>query len=155
MSPQLAPIPAHPQGERNSGLVPRNPASLLPSIPVDTIDQRFHVEWDPEAPVTPLGQLVFFCQFLAARGLYSRWWSDGPLSVTRPNAPAGQDVLGRWVLGTLGGAWRYAHVTAIRGDKVNAEGLGMEKVVSEDSLRRAFQDEPPEPLAQWQTEALL
>ncbi|MBM3833837.1 MAG: hypothetical protein FJ403_11315 [Verrucomicrobia bacterium] len=76
------------------------------------------------------------------------------MSYTSPNAPAVQDVLGTWVLGTLSGAWRYAHVTAIRGDKVNAQGLGMEKVVSEDSLRRAFQGEEPEPLAQWQTQAL-
>src|SRR5216684_5969039 len=155
MSPQLSPIPAHPQGEGNSGLVPSNPASLLPSIPVDTIHHRFHVEWDPEAPVTPLGQLVFFCQFLAAGGLYSRWVSECPLSYTSPNAPAVKDVLGTWVLGCLSGAWRYAHVTALRGDKVNPEGLGMEKVVSEDSLRRAFQGEEPEALACWQKEALF
>jgi hypothetical protein len=155
MSPPLSPIPAHPQGEGNSTLVPSKRAGLLPSIPVDTIQHRFHVEWDPEAPVTPLGQLVFFCQFLAAGGLYSRWVRECPLSYSSPNAPALKDVLGTWVLGTLSGAWRYAHVTAIRGDKVHAEGLGMEKVVSEDSLRRAFQEEEPEPLAQWQTAALL
>jgi len=47
-----------------------------------------------------------------------------------------RDVLGTSVLGSLSGAWRYAHVTALRGDKVNPQGLGMEKVVSEDSLRR-------------------
>jgi len=144
----------HPQGERDSALISASPTSLLPSIPVDTIDHRFHVEWDPDAPVTPLGQLVFFCQFLATGGLYSEWVKECPLSYTSPNAPAVQDVLGTWVLGTLSGAWRYAHVTAIRGDKVNAQGLGMEKVVSEDSLRRAFQGEEPEPLAQWQTQAL-
>ena len=155
MSSQLLPIRAHPRGEGKSALIPSNPGTLVPSIPVDTIQRRFHVEWDPEAPVTPLGQLVFFCQFLAAGGLYSRWVSECPLSYTSPNAPAVKDVLGTWVLGTLSGAWRYAHVTAIRGDQVNSEGLGMEKVGSEDSLRRAFEDEPPEPLAQWQTEALL
>lgn len=155
MSPPNVPIPVHPQGERNSELIPGNPACLLPSIPVDTVGHRFHVEWDPEAPVTPLGQLVFFCQFLAAGGLYSPWVRECPLSYSSPNAPAVQDVLGTWVLGTLAGAWRYSHVTAIRGDQVNSQGLGMEKVVSEDSLRRAFQDEEAEPLERWQTEALL
>ena len=30
-----------------------------------------HVEWDPQAPVTPIGQLVFFWQFLAAGGLFA------------------------------------------------------------------------------------
>ena len=155
MSPPNVPILVHPQGERNSELIPGNQACLLPSIPVDTVGHRFHVEWDPEAPVTPLGQLVFFCQFLAAGGLYSPWVRECPLSYSSPNAPAVQDVLGTWVLGTLAGAWRYSHVTAIRGDKVNSQGLGMEKVVSEDSLRRAFQDEEAEPLERWQTEALL
>lgn len=72
-----------------------------------------------------------------------------------PNAPAVADVLGTWVLGSLGGASRYAHVTALRGDSVNPQGLGMTKVVSEDSLRRAFQDEEPQALARWQTDALL
>jgi len=155
MSPQTSPIPVHPQGEGDSALLSGNQGFLLPSISVDTINHRFHVEWDPDAPVTPLGQLVFFCQFLAAGGLYSEWVKECPLRYTSPNAPAVKDVLGTWVLGTLSGAWRYAHVTAIRGDKVNSQGLGMEKVVSEDSLRRAFQEEEPEPLAQWQTQALL
>ena len=65
------------------------------------------------------------------------------------------DVLGPAVLAILSGACRYAHVTALRGDQVNPQGLGMEKVVSEDSLRRAFQDEEVGVLAQWQTQALL
>jgi hypothetical protein len=63
------------------------------------------------------------------------------LRYTSPNAPTLKDLLGTWVLASLSGAWRYAHVTALRGDRVNPQGLGMEKVVSEDSLRRAFQDQ--------------
>ena len=40
------------------------------------------------------------------------------------------DTVGRrfhveWVLASLSGAWRYAHVTALRGDQVNPQGLGM------------------------------
>ena len=46
------------------------------------------------------------------------------------------------------------HVTALRGDRVNPQGLGMEKVVSEDSLRRAFARQDGAALARWQTEAL-
>ena len=34
--------------------------------------------------------------------------------------------------------WRYAHMNAIRGDGVNPELLGMTKVASEDSVRRAM-----------------
>jgi len=41
-------------------------------------------------------------------------------------------------------------VTALRGDTVNPPGLGMSRVMSEDAVRRAFQDEPAAPLAVWQ-----
>lgn len=113
------------------------------------------MEWDPLAPVTPLGQLVFFCQFLSTSGLYAKWVARCPLRYVSPNAPGVADVLGTSVLAVLSGAYRYAHVTGLRGDKVNLRGLGMERVVSEDSLRRAFQDQGPEELACWQREALL
>jgi hypothetical protein len=113
------------------------------------------VEWDPLAPVTPFGQLVFFAQFLATSGLYSKWVAACPLHYRSGNAPKVRDVLGTAVLAVLSGAWRYAHVTALRGDRVNPKGLGMEKVVSEDSLRRAFKDEAGEIVVRWQTEALL
>jgi len=32
-------------------------------FPVDTYGGRLHVEWDPQAAVTPLGQLPFFIEF--------------------------------------------------------------------------------------------
>jgi len=41
-------------------------------------------------------------------------------------------------LGLLAGHRRYAHITALRGDAVAAQALGMAKVVSEDALRRAL-----------------
>jgi len=154
MSAQNSPLPAHPQGEGFSALISSAGDSLIPALAVDTVGRRFHVEWDPEAPVTPLGQLVFFCPFLAAGGLYSKWVAECPLRYTSPNAPGLKDVLGTWVLASLSGAWRYAHVTALRGDRVNPQGLGMEKVVSEDSLRRAFADQDGTEMAARQTEAL-
>ena len=155
MSPQIAPVPAHPEGEGANELERATREVLVPSLAVDTIGRRVHVEWDPLAPVTPLGQLVFFCQFLAASGLYSKWIAGCPLRYASANAPAVRDVLGTAVLGILSGACRYSHVSALRGDQVNPQGLGMEKVVSEDSLRRAFKDEDAAALAQWQTQALL
>src|SRR5665213_650603 len=97
MSPQNSLIPAHPQGEGFSALVSSVGDSLLPAMAVDTVGRRFHVEWDPQAPVTPLGQLVFFCQFLAAGGLYAKWVADCPLHRTSPNAPSLKDLLGAWV----------------------------------------------------------
>lgn len=123
-------------------------------VPLDLHGRRIYVEWDPHAPVTPLGQLVYFSQFLAAAGLFANWVADCPLHYTSPNAPELTDVLGTVLLSVLAGHRRYAHVTALRGDTVNPQGLGMSRVMSEDAVRRAFQDEPAAPLAVWQTQHL-
>lgn len=124
-------------------------------LALDLHGGRVYVEWDPYAPVTPLGQLVYFSQFLATAGLFSEWVSDCPLRYTSPNAPTLTDVLGTSTLAILAGSKRYAHVTALRGDTVNPPGLGMSRVLSEDALRRAFADEAPEPLEIWQRKHLF
>jgi hypothetical protein len=86
MSPQIAPVPAHPEGEAVNDLQAIAGEVMIPSLAVDTMGRRFHVEWDPLAPVTPLGQLVFFSQFLASSGLYSKWVAACPLRYTSPQA---------------------------------------------------------------------
>ncbi|MSU27270.1 MAG: hypothetical protein EXS27_05055 [Pedosphaera sp.] len=50
---QIAPVAPHRQGE----VLDPQAAPSLP-LAVDTHGRRFHVEWDADAPVTPLGQLV-------------------------------------------------------------------------------------------------
>jgi hypothetical protein len=155
MSPPIAPVPSHPAGEDAKGLESVNQELAIPSLAVDTVGQRFHVEWDPLAPVTPQGQLVFFSQFLATSGLYAQWVKACPLRYQSPHAPAVGDVVGTAVLAILAGASRYAHVTALRGDQVNPSGLGMKTVVSEDSLRRAFRNTDAAAMERWQTGALL
>ena len=42
-------------------------------IAVDTFGGRFHVEWNPQAAVTPLGQLPFFIAFRHVSGLFDPW----------------------------------------------------------------------------------
>ena len=84
-----------------------------------------HVEWDPTAAATPLGQLPFFVEFLKLGGLFDPWVADCPLTLTSPNAPAKRDILGTLLLAVLAGHQRYAHITALRGDAVNAALLGM------------------------------
>jgi hypothetical protein len=96
-----------------------------------------HVEWDPSA-ATPLGQLPFFIEFLKLGGLFDPWVADCPLTLMSPNAPAKRDILGTLLLAILAGHQRYAHITALRGDTVNAALLGMRRVMSEDSVRRAL-----------------
>ena len=107
---------------------------------MDTFAGRVHVEWDPSAPVTPLGQLPFFIEYLRLGGLFEAWVSDCPLSYESPNAPQKRDVLGTTLLSVLAGHRRYAHITSLRCDGVNPELLGMTKVVSEDAVRRVAED---------------
>jgi hypothetical protein len=58
-------------------------------------------------------------------------------------------VLGTILLSVLAGHWRYAHISALRGDGVNPGLLGMTKVASEDSVRRALSALPEEEAGAW------
>jgi len=76
---QTAPLGSHPPGEPNSSVFSRRQTSsaLEPaSVPLAVHGQRICVEGDPSAPVTPLGQLVYFSQFLAGAGLFGNWVKD-------------------------------------------------------------------------------
>lgn len=108
------------------------------SIALDTFGGRIHVEWDPAAAVTPLGQLPFFIEFLKVSGLFEAWVSDCPLSYTSNNGSDKRAVLATFLLSILAGHHRYAHITAIRHDGIHPELLGVEKLVSEDAARRAL-----------------
>src|SRR5512147_298205 len=134
MSKLVEALPAHPVGEQSS-------VEFLPEavgLYADTFGGRVHVEWDPTAAATPLGQLPFFVEFLKLDGLFDPWVGDCPLTLSSPNAPAKRDILGTLLLAVLAGHQRYAHITALRGDAVNAALLGMGRVMSEDSVRRAL-----------------
>src|SRR5437763_1295536 len=130
MKKDLAVALAHPGGEQP-------PVEEWSAI-ADTFGGRVHVEWDAAEPVTPLGQLPFFVEYLKQGGLFEGWVADCPLSFTSPNAPRKRDVLGTLLLSVLAGHQRYAHITALRCDPVNPPLLGMRKVVSEDAVRRAL-----------------
>jgi len=122
---------------------------------VDTLGGRMHVRWDEQAAATPHGQLVFFAEFLAATGVFERWVSSCPLQYSSGNAPGKRDVLGTLLLGLLAGHRRYAHITALRGDAVAAAALGMNRVVSEDALRRAMQRIDDEASQAWMRPSLM
>ncbi len=99
---------------------------------------RFQVRWDEGGSATALGQLPFFAEFLEVSGLFARWVEGCPMSYTSPNAPAVVDVLGTWLLPILDGQRRYAQVAGLRGDAVAPRILGMNKIVSDESLRRGL-----------------
>jgi hypothetical protein len=131
-------LASHPQGEVKN---PQNGMLDLPLVGplvVDTEGGRYHVQWDDEAPLTPMGQLIFFAQFLKANQLFTRLCADAPFEFKSNNAPTATDVLGSLLLSVLAGHNRYAHLTALRFDTVTPALFGMTKVVSEDSARRAL-----------------
>jgi hypothetical protein len=122
---------------------------------LDTLGGRMHVRWDDSASATPHGQLAYFAQYLNATGVFERWVSGCPLRYSSGNAPEVKDVLGTMLLSLLAGHKRYAHVSALRGDSVAAQALGMGKVISEDALRRAVARLEPQASEHWQRQALM
>ena len=124
------------------------------AMAVDTLGGRMMVRWDESAQATPNGQLVFFAEFLATTGVFDHWVQDCPLVYSSPNAPTKRDVLGTLLLAILAGHKRYAHITALRGDTVAARALGMERIISEDAMRRALIRIDQEQSRQWLRPAL-
>ena len=127
----------------------------LEAMVVDTPGGRIHVQWDCTASATPNAQLTFFAEFLAATGVYESWVSSCPLTYNSPNAPSKRDVLGTWLLAILAGHNRYAHITGLRGDAVSPQILGMNKIISEDALRRALSRMSAEQSSTWLCPQLL
>jgi Transposase DDE domain group 1 len=108
------------------------------SVALDTFGGRIHVEWDPAAAVTPLGQLPFFIEFLKVSGLFDAWVADCPLIYQSNNGSDKRAVLATFLLSVLAGHHRYSHITAIRQDGVHPNLLGVEQFISEDAARRAL-----------------
>ena len=127
-------VPAHPAGEQPPVVGEAPPAGVT----VDSWAGQIKVEWDPQAPLTPLGQASFFIEFLKVSGVFDALVADCPLHRTSPNAPSNRDVLGTLVLSVLAGHKRYAHVTTLRADGVLPELLGITRILSEDAVRRAL-----------------
>jgi len=125
----LRPKTTHLKGE--SSPVPIK--ALDEAVEVDTFDGKLHIEWDPTAAVTPIGQLPFFIQFLKLGNRFEPWVKDCPLFYNSNNAPTKTDVLGSLLLSVLLGHTRYSHITTLMSDTVNSTLLGMNKVVSDDS----------------------
>ena len=99
----------------------------LESFSIETPGGRLHIRWDSEARATPNAQLAFFAEFLATTGVYESWIDSCPLRYATSSGgdQHKRDVLGTWLLSILAGHHRYAHITALRGDGVSPQILGM------------------------------
>lgn len=124
---------AHPAGE---SIFTR--FALPAAWPVATPGGRYYAEFDLDAPVTREGQLVFLAQFLHTGGLWERLLAGCPLRYAGNRASSVTNVVGTAALSILCEHWRYAHISAVRGDTLNPPLLGMSHVVSEDVVRRAM-----------------
>jgi hypothetical protein len=118
---------------------------------VEGCDKRFEVQWDNGAKVSPMGSLVFFAQYMNTGGLLDRLCEDSPLAYSSNNAPEVRDVFGTMLMSVLNGQTRYAHINALRGDRVSVEMLGIGKIVSEDCVRRALARGTPAKWDDWLT----
>jgi hypothetical protein len=134
-----------PQPIDRSGELPSvERAATAGPVIVDTYAGPVQVEWDPDASVTPLGHIAFFIEYLKLSGRFDALVADCPVVYRSPNAPRKRDLLGTTMLAILAGHWRYAHITALRGDTVTPALLGITRVLSEDAVRRGLGkiDEP-------------
>ena len=149
MSDEKALTKSHPAGERERLAAEALEEPLAAPISLDTFGGKIHVKWMPQAAVSAFGQMAFFIEFLKTSGLFEAWVNDCPLRYTSRNAPEKLNVPGTLLLSVLAGHWRYAHISAIRGDGVNPGLLGMTKVVSEDSVRGALKSMDAEESDAW------
>ena len=116
--------------------------------------RKFHegplrVQWDEDAPVTLHGYLPFLSEYLRAGGVFRHFVENCPVKFKSNNAPDVADVLGTLVLSLLSGHTRYNHAQSLYGDSVAAGLLGIMKMVSHDSLRRAFAAADEDALRLW------
>lgn len=149
MPPFSPPNEAHPGGE--SAPADSQSASDEAGEPwiVDTPGGRFRAQFTPDLPVSSLGALVFFAQFLATTGAFDSLVADTPLCYGSNHAHQPRDVLGTLLLGILSGHYRYAHLAALRGDDIAPRLLGLRAIASEDCVRRALKRIEPDEGRDW------
>jgi len=124
-----------------------NDSSLGAKNPSRILSSGMKIEWsEDDSRMTQMGGLAYFAVFLESTGLFEHLVESCPLSYESNNAPDKRDILGMMLLSVLSGQTRYAHMSALGRDKVDAGLLGMSKIPSEDSVRSALgklvEDEP-------------
>ena len=136
-------------------------ATLKDTPPAAKVNHRirvrggsFNYQWDEDVPITLHGHIPFFAEYLHAGGLFDSLVGSCPLSYKSNNAPEIGDVVGTMVMSVLSGHTRYRHAQSLYGDEVAAETLGIGKMVSYDSLRKAFSRVDADKAEAWLQEEL-
>ena len=134
----------HPKGEGKM-----NWETYPPPRRLETIGGGVEVRWEEDLGVSMHGGLAYFIEFLNVSGIWKRFVAECPLKYSSPNAPTNSEILGTILFSVLSGHRRYAHITRIRGDNVLPGLLGIKTLRSEDSVRRAFEEQKEEDLTLW------
>jgi hypothetical protein len=134
----------HPAGEQ-----PAEELGYPAPHRVETMGGSFQVSWEEDAGISPQGLLTYFFEFLHVSGLWEDFVEKCPLRYSSPNAPTKTEILGTILCGVLNGHRRYAHISGMRGDPVLPKLLGIGKLRSEDSIRRAFANQDEDKLTVW------
>jgi hypothetical protein len=134
----------HPVGEQET-----EPLGFPPPHRVETPGGIFHVQWEEAPGISSHGMLTYFIEFLQISGIWQDFVDRCPLTYTSPNAPTKSEILGTILLSVLSGHRRYAHISGMRGDSVLPKLLGIGKLRSEDSIRRAFANQDEDALTLW------
>ena len=135
----------HPQGEAEQ----QQGGEDQPAATGETFGGKVGLRWDEEAAVTAFGQWPYFVEFLKTAGLFEAWGKDCPLTYSSPHAPDKREGLATLLLSVLAGQRRDAHIDALRADTLAPTLLGVGKLVSEDSARRAFKHVDEEACQDW------
>ena len=133
----------HPVGDGKPQL--EYPAPLR----VETMGGPVEVRWEDDPGISPHGALTYFFEFLHVSGIWDDFVDKCPLNYTSPNALSKAEILGTIRCGVVCGHRRYAHITAMRADPVLPKLLNIERLRSEDSVRRAFVKQDEAALTLW------
>ncbi len=134
----------HPLGEGKS-----EPEGYPAPHRIETFGGPVEVEWEERDSVSLHGAVAYFIEFLKESGLWKNFVEECPLRYNSPNAPSKEEILGTILLSVLSGHRRYAHITAMRSDGLLPQWLGIGKLRSEDSVRRAFEKQDEAELTLW------
>lgn len=122
---------------------------------VTTPSGIIHCDVDNGSPITLNGYLPHFAQFLHEGGQLQNLIDTCPLVYKSNNAPEVKDFIGTIILSILSGHNRYSHMSCLYGDEVSADILGMNKIVSHDSVQRGLDKIDESQATKWLNNAYL
>jgi len=99
--------------------------------------------------LTPFGGLVPWAAYTKHIGIVDHLAGDCPVQRTSPNAAPVYDIIQSFMLTALTDGRRFSHIERLREDPTIPELIGMESVVSDDTVRRFFKSVDPVLGAEW------